>query len=1313
MSATYSFVALPLDATESSARSFALRLLSTIEFSAGTTLGADIAAAVRNHPLLGRDTAQPVPALAMPYAAWAKVHQIAIDTPGVTKVQLRYGGKTAFADLRTVLADYLERPTAVPVAPLRPDSKADERVSSHFLDIAGAHDRLTELRSLVGQDFAARAKLRPTMFDDLTDSSIGYKRRRWIDGHSQATILALLFGSLKAQDLGIGSKGGELVARLRTDIAAQRRRLAAATVPDVGGEGLRATSASGDVEVDPRDPNAAVHAGLNNSIIAQATGMVTAWNATSDVPLTGDLVIALDPSTFPASASISCKVTAFRRAGSTHPLSFDDIGRPTQNGVLAALNDDAGAARYSATGINAEMAFIQGTILQAGNSVANAPSDAPAKLSPGIARRDDRAPVELAAQQVGYNELEAAGLTFSAPVVDLVSPGALKSPSRQIDLPCLFLEDLWIGYRLDLAAEGGGRLRSVHFQNQRIVFSTASRILNGVAEDFWPREAPNADPDQLSTEIIRYNGLSAAQMLDYAKFLGTYKPPATPENAPFTVDVEGASGATPLHFGETYRYRLRNVFQGGISLADDDAGLDALGARYIQQVQYLRARSYRAGEVIIPRVGDTGSEPAMSIFLKEGAKTARVLVAPAPVDADTARYNGQFLASTNEATLDAERAFVSDLPGYLRSAGEDAPYYCDPVVSAISVELWVRNGDPQSTMRQFHVQDGIYCELIDPLHVGPVVARFGRVGRWREFRPIEIIFTTTTDLRPRLKLEARGRRVRIAVPVAADIELVLTPVLAPGAVQRSARFAPSSSMVAVTRQALLEAGAGLPVVEHRIRVVHCTRTPVFAPRIFSEASAVAGTSLALMKRTPASDRADLTGYIEADAASSGELQVSAAWREIDDDPMHDRYVLKEGQAISRPHSLQFRELSSPGPGLSLKRFLENAPGFAAIADTASNIGRQCVENRVFLGGVQPGDPVGDPIGEVSPPGSIALGNTRRARVAVTATAKARYAALFAADPKRPTQIASRPVAAEVPAAMLLPVPLISHVMPLVSQRDVRDRRRLTRETIYAFRIYVRRPWFLSGHGERLAIGCHTGAPPSGPRTVLDKTYSQWGEDPIARTRTESSKRLPRAADFQAASGATFDPALYFADAPEGRDAVLYYDDIVREPDPANATAPDEVGRVALASYALRWHEAQKLWYCDIHLAGGFSGWIGLALYRHQPLALEGRQISQTAAWLYSQQLQGERVSWFRQNDILHVTIGPVFDGTYHFEAEQRRYHDGVSLVSGEQPLERLQFERFEVDGKSYFEGRFAVAGCIEIIRRRFDFDITSFTLEAL
>lgn len=1217
-------------------------------------------------------------------------------------LDVRYSGKTAFSTLRKTLLDYLARDKAVTVAKLRPDDTHDRRKPDHFFDPAGMFDRVLVLRELLQQRFAG-GMMQIAQATDLTDRSVNFQRRRASASHAQSALIQLLSGELKGQDVGLSVQGAKALAQLRLDVTAVERRLRPRSDGGSGSDALRSFAAGSEGIVDLLDPNASIHAALVNGLLAKACGLVTEWSAQSPDPMAGDFVVALDPSSFADPSSSICRTTAFRRSDMTSPVSYADIGTArTTNCGLVALNDDKNQPRYSCTGINAEVSAIQAVVLQAKNSISNSALDRSAspKAEP---MRDDRPPVELADQQFGANDLEAVGLTISAPADDLVTPDALKAPNREKDLPCLFLEDLWIGFRLDIADGTGGAMRSVHRQRQRIKLSGSGNIIAGETEDFWPRESPAQDVRDLSNEIVRFNGLSAAQNIDYAKMLGDYKPPASPAGAPFSVTVEGSVDVTPLRFNTDYPYRLRTVLQGAISFRSDDARLAQASPAFHQVAPYRRARSFRPGEVVPLGEGAADErENGLSIFLSDKQRKRSVLIAPSPVDPDTARYGGQFLVRSDEPSVDRKRIFVKDLPRLL-SSDADRSYYCDPDVSGVNVELWIRNGDRRTSDPEYRYANGVFCELIEPKHMGPEVGLFGREGKWREFRPIELTFSTTSSADARLSSSSSGRKVKIEVPRYADIEVVLTPIVSVETVKRAAAFTPSTTIAPLLPSPSV--AAALPVVEHRIRVVHCVAQPAALPRIVSESNAAGSSSepIAVLKRDPTSDRAELVGYVEVDAASTGEMQLNASWLDIDDDPMHERYVLKAGQTAAKPRSISFKEAHGAASGLLPSPLQKDfATRVKAFSDAADVIGKQCAENRIFMGGLSPIGSNGDGLERVD----LAFGTARRARPTLVATAKSRYASRFPLALEKDVTRASKSAVADVPASMPLPVPIISHVMPLVRQRISSDKARRTRTNIYGFRIYVRRPWFVSGPGERLAVACHAGPLPRSGRDVIDKGFTQWGQDPSARSPTEAGRRLPRASDFRATDGqGPLDAALYPQDSLEGIDPVLYADDVVR--DAESGTIDDS--RLALASYALRWDDDQSLWYCDVVLGSDFTGWIGLALYRHQPHAHEGYQLSTGAAFVYARVLQSETVAWLRQDGRLRVTLGPIFDSTISFEAESRTFRDGVSI--SQQGQGRLSFRELTVDGRRYFEGTFnAGKEGIEIFRRRLGRDISSFNI---
>ncbi|MCP1289661.1 hypothetical protein NK214_05600 [Chromobacterium sp. S0633] len=1295
MTASYSLIPIPLDsasAANSPAR-FRVEILAIPEFSSGVVSPSEIASVLAAHPLFAGRAPQTLRALVMHYDDWrAAPQRFVAGGAGVTSVTLHYAGDTEFGTLLDNLRTYLFRSSPMHVEAVRHDDTHDKRSALDFVDLGATHKQIVQLRKTLATHVAHAATLSSfTTPRDLSDQSVAYARRRWLHAGVQSALLHLLRNRVEIANIELQATPSD-ISKLHRDIGAVARRLdPATTAPRPSGSKFRIQGGpNGGASAD--DPNVAIHAALTEELVARACGLVTSWTADSAAPLKGDYVLVLDPAAFPADGTVVFRKTALRRNEATHPLSHADLGRATTNGGLAMVTDTAGHPRYTCISVNAETAIVQATILQAGNSLSN--SGAPA-APPAAGQRDDRPPVELSSEQFGVNEMEAVGLTFSAPAEDLVVPDPLKSTTREADLPCLFLEDLWTGYKLDLAAEGDP-LRSTHRQIRCVTFSSG-KVLRGESEDFTPREPANQMDTAVSTEILRYTGMSTAQAVEYSRFLGTYQQPAATPGAPFTATAEQGIDATPLRFGQNYAYRLRNVFQGGVSLRHDDPGLPMGQSTYVGTTRFERGRSFRAGEIVgSVHGGPDRDTKQMFVFLSEDAPKLKILIAPAPVDPDIARYNGQFLNGADEPERDADRAFVSDLPNYLAKEGIEAPYYCDPEVSEIGVELWMRNGAPESTGRSFIYREGAYCEVVQPLHLGPASARFGANGDWRRFRPIEVAFKTTCDAKPKLHVDRDGSRVEVLVPLFAEIDVVFTPML---------------SSERLTR-ALDAASEGLtsdwPVVEHRIRVIHCAPEPAMRPVIVTEVGAVGPRSafVPLLKRERLSAPAQLIGRIDVDAASTGSLQIEGSWEEIDDSPFHPRFLLQAGRCVSRPRSLTFSDYVPPAPTAAMASLL-GGKGASVISHSVQNIGKHCAENKLFLGGVTPLPGVNPDTAECALP----LPDTRRRRISCIATGRGRYEAHFPDKSATAVEARSEAVVCDVPASMPLPAPQISHILPIVREFKTRDGNRNEARRLYGFRIYVRRPWFLSGLGERLAIGCHTGAVPTGPRANLNKLFTQWGEDPIQRLELDASRALPRAMDFRGAlSNDPFalEDALYPPDSPEGSDPVLYFDDVIRDTD---ALASDDA-RLALASLALHWDDVLKLWYCDLELAKPFAGWVGLALYRHQPHAHDGLQLSRSATWVYSMVIQGEQVSWVRHGDRVHVTIGPVFDKTLSFEVAREHFRDGVSEPLGRDASARLPFDTFAVEDRTYFEGIFDVSSKpLCVVRRRFGFDLSSFSLE--
>jgi hypothetical protein len=296
--------------------------------------------------------------------------------------------------------------------------------------------------------------------------------------------------------------------------------------------------------------------------------------------------------------------------------------------------------------------------------------------------------------------------------------------------------------------------------------------------------------------------------------------------------------------------------------------------------------------------------------------------------------------------------------------------------------------------------------------------------------------------------------------------------------------------------------------------------------------------------------------------------------------------------------------------------------------------------------------------------------------------------------------------------MRLSPPELSHVVPLSREISGGQAGKANLQRTYAMRLYVRRPFFLSGPGERLAIGCQVGRLPEAPSPSLNKFVTQWGEDPIERPKLDVTLRAPRASDFRIPDGlgdVHLDANLYPPGSLEGASPVIYRDSVMR------ADPKDDPSNLALSavSFAVRWDEQTKLWYCDVQIGDSFVGWCGMALYRHQPHAHEMVQFSQTPAWVYGAVLHGEPVAWLKQNGKLRVTVGPVFDPYTDFVLDGSKFQHGVGEDLRRARTRVVALTKYVANGQVFFEGLVpSDAAEWTLVKTRFGGSIASINLTA-
>jgi hypothetical protein len=165
------------------------------------------------------------------------------------------------------------------------------------------------------------------------------------------------------------------------------------------------------------------------------------------------------------------------------------------------------------------------------------------------------------------------------------------------------------------------------------------------------------------------------------------------------------------------------------------------------------------------------------------------------------------------------------------------------------------------------------------------------------------------------------------------------------------------------------------------------------------------------------------------------------------------------------------------------------------------------------------------------------------------------------------------------------------------------------------RVYLDRPWNVSGYGEMLGVVLPppslTQDPEEYPEGRPYKKYiTQWANDPIWLSPFVSGIS-PKRGDFPMARTA---PDPTGAWLPEGAPA----NESDQRPGPFGVTnlVPPGAGAgatpliVEVAPHDVRYDEERRLWYCDIEVrTSSYNPFIRLALARYQPTSITGAHLS--------------------------------------------------------------------------------------------------------
>ena len=270
----------------------------------------------------------------------------------------------------------------------------------------------------------------------------------------------------------------------------------------------------------------------------------------------------------------------------------------------------------------------------------------------------------------------------------------------------------------------------------------------------------------------------------------------------------------------------------------------------------------------------------------------------------------------------------------------------------------------------------------------------------------------------------------------------------------------------------------------------------------------------------------------------------------------------------------------------------------------------------------------------------------RYRAVATTRFKEYLSKLVREDPKSDFTRVSQDVELDIPSSARPAVPRIVYALPIYkwSPSVHTPVGGVSKRTGKALRIYLQRPWFSSGDGEKLGVVLYPGSlPADGEALDRIKPYvTMVGQDPLWGTHaTPSNLTL---VDFKN-----------------------------RLPESASGLKLSEMDDVTVdvAAFEPGYDQERGLWYADIEIETGasYTPFIRLALVRYQPQSVPGVEISSVMLADFAQPQPDRTMSVVHAPGLVTVTVSGE---SYH----SRRFAEGTAPDQGHSKLE-LSVEKFE------------------------------------
>ena len=612
-----------------------------------------------------------------------------------------------------------------------------------------------------------------------------------------------------------------------------------------------------------------------------------------------------------------------------------------------------------------------------------------------------------------------------------------------------------------------------------------------------------------------------------------------------------------LRFGKSYRFRARLVDMAGNSLGHDDPQAASNPTVFSDSITYGRLEPVTAPSLL----------PRKSLDGKHGETLTRVVIRTSNVNssAATAEVSERHIAPPQTSELMAETHGKFDRA--LRFAAQGDTAQLERQNKAYTL-IKSREGSLTETFADVNLLDLPY--LPDPFSLG--VRLKGLPGdintkslffypstdpnnadksQWPAAKPMRIkLMSTAAGIEvPSIRWMEAQRELRVLLPRGEASELSLTSILDTEDLKRMGLWLWAEGAVEASEleDAVARGCHWMFTPCRTISLVHAVQQPVFAPR--NPESTTSAPSFGCGARQPNATFVDLVGKLGVPGRTADKLEFIGSWVDWWDDALPNSNP-KEFRKTARAFEITLE------PQNSVMRF-EPAPAAAVVT-----------ENQV---------------------GRHEFGDTKHRVVTYTAEATTRFRDCFPPDTQNLTT-ASQTFDVRVPNTARPPAPDVFYVIPTFAKTKVsKDVNTITGKRVGGgLRLYLRRPWYVSGNDEKLGVVLFPGRLADAPPEVL-QYISQWGRDPVWESQPI---RNLTPAHFTAGLNAN---NITLPELPKVPLTVVPHD-----------LSHTEDGNVIPSFDGNR-----NLWFCDINIAPVPSHlpFIRLALVRYQKESIPGADVS--------------------------------------------------------------------------------------------------------